>query len=413
MFYMGCMSVGVVPVPLYPTLSPEELEKTVNHSTAELAFVVSPAQLKKMLSVAPACPGLKRIIYHSQQSPLDKETTQQSPTEGAALTIAFPQFLGYSEQSTDTAFLERMGSIRPDQLATIVYTASLLRDDPQDDVSNKHGGDTQHWHLKGVMLSHANLLFTAKALAGALAVTDADTSVSFLPLCHPLQQLITIHIPILTGSQTFVNGGKMKKLLFHLHRVQPTYLFAPALFWKKIYSAVKQTLDDLLDRLKEEEEDEFEEEEATQRLIHQEAPFLRHSLKAAGFRRLRVGVSGLTPLPAAIASFLKDTLKLKLQECYVHPESTGIISCHPLGSDAADHPHTLGLPLSGVKVKSEPPNGEIVISGGNVFIGYWQVRSTSISFHPEFTQCINIGSAGNTGGIEGWEVVHRRLGRSG
>ena len=409
------MSVGVIPVPLYPTLSPEEVEKTVNHSTAELAFVVSPAQLKKVLAVAPACPVLKRVIYHSQQPPLEKETPQQSHTEGAAAltTIAFPQFLAYSEQSTDTAFLERMGSIRPEQLATIVYTASLQKDDSPYDVGNKLGGDAQRWHLKGVMLSHANLLYTAKALAGALSVTDADTSVSFLPLCHPLQQLITIHIPILTGSQTFVNGGKMKKLLFHLHRVQPTYLFAPALFWKKIYSAVKQTLDDLLDRLKEEEEDEFEEEEATQRLIHQEAPFLRHSLKAAGFRRLRVGVSGLTPLPAAIASFLKDTLKLKLQECYVHPESTGIISCHPLGSDAADHPHTLGLPLSGVKVKSEPPNGEIVISGGNVFIGYWQVRSTSISFHPEFTQCINIGSAGNTGGIEGWEVVHRRLGRSG
>ena len=78
-----------------------------------------------------------------------------------------------------------------------------------------------------VMLSHANLSWTAN---GAVAITNStpdDYSLSYLPLCHIAEQMFTIHGPI-TGGYSVYYAESMEKLPDNLKEVQPTVFLSTA-----------------------------------------------------------------------------------------------------------------------------------------------------------------------------------------
>ncbi len=64
------------------------------------------------------------------------------------------------------------------------------------------------------MLSHNNLLWTTKRAAEAMGIEETDRSLSFLPFSHITQQLLSIYIPIFTGSRgttpIFITASELK-----------------------------------------------------------------------------------------------------------------------------------------------------------------------------------------------------------
>ena len=82
-----------------------------------------------------------------------------------------------------------MDAIEPEDLAQLIIYTSGTTGPP-----------------KGVMLSHANLSWTAN---GAVAITNStpdDYSLSYLPLCHIAEQMFTIHGPITGGYSRVLRG---------------------------------------------------------------------------------------------------------------------------------------------------------------------------------------------------------------
>jgi len=91
---------------------------------------------------------------------------------------------------------------------------------------------------KCVMLSHVNLLFSARTFADLLTVAECDSIVSFLPLSHIMEQVLAIHLPIATGCRIYF-AESVGKLHPNMRDIQPTLVFAPPDLWLKVFRAVQ------------------------------------------------------------------------------------------------------------------------------------------------------------------------------
>ena len=159
---MAMTMLGIVHVPLYPTLSAEEYKYIINHSDAKMLVIGNKNIFAK---VEPAFPelNLEYGIYT-----LDKIEGQQELNEVLRLGIF------HRKQLAET--VEKIkASIKPEDLLTIIYTSGTT-------------GTS-----KGVMLSHKNLVHNFIRTARAQPLNHTHRVLSFLPLCHIFERSLNYH----------------------------------------------------------------------------------------------------------------------------------------------------------------------------------------------------------------------------
>lgn len=143
----GVFRVGGVVVPLLFLLSDTEIAHIIADAEPKVA-ITSPEFLPKIVAATSRLASPPTIVV------LD-----ELPTGAPPGTVTWQAFL---EGASPEPILERS----PDDLAVLSYT----------------GGTTGT--PKGVMLSHGNCLFNARASAAAVDVRDGDVSLQTLPLSH-------------------------------------------------------------------------------------------------------------------------------------------------------------------------------------------------------------------------------------
>src|SRR5688572_32311712 len=99
--------------------------------------------------------------------------------------LTWDDFLAKADGTTDAELDKRIDAIEQADLATLIYTSGTTGPP------------------KGVMLSHGNLAWTAKALLSVAGERDTDVSLSYLPLSHIAEQMATIHMPATAGSTVY------------------------------------------------------------------------------------------------------------------------------------------------------------------------------------------------------------------
>jgi long-chain acyl-CoA synthetase len=100
---------------------------------------------------------------------------------------------------------------------------------------NKNLGTTGQ--AKCVMLSHGNLAFSARTLGQVLAIEEGDSLVSFLPFAHIAEQMLAIHVPVVSRCRVYF-AENTAKLHRNMREIQPTLVFAPPELWRKIFLAI-------------------------------------------------------------------------------------------------------------------------------------------------------------------------------
>jgi acyl-CoA synthetase (AMP-forming)/AMP-acid ligase II len=147
--FFGALRIGVVPVPLYPTLGVEATARTFGDS--EAVAVATIGWFRKGVDEAAArAPGVRVIL-----EPPDLDVDAPTPA--------------YVEpDAEDLAFLQ--------------YTS----------------GSTGH--PRGVMLTHRNVVSTIKFMADAAGLTAEDRVVSWLPLYHDMGLIGCAFTPPLTAT---------------------------------------------------------------------------------------------------------------------------------------------------------------------------------------------------------------------
>jgi long-chain acyl-CoA synthetase len=141
--------MGAVDVPVYSTLTAEQSAYIVRDSGARIAFVSTREQFDKIESIRQGT-SLERVVV--------MDDLEQS---GAVSMSSLMRAPWHRE-----AFLKRLDSAQPDDLATIIYTSGTTGTP------------------KGVMLTHGNLTSNIVGSTTAFEFSHREGYVSFLPLSH-------------------------------------------------------------------------------------------------------------------------------------------------------------------------------------------------------------------------------------
>ena len=346
----AAMLAGGAPAGIYTTCSPEEVQYIVHHSESHVVLVEDAAQLAKVQAKRAEMPLCKHVVM-----------MRGAPATSDAL--AWDDFLAKAEGTSDAELDKRIDAIEQADLATLIYTSGTTGPP------------------KGVMLSHENLAWTARLLVDVGEGTPDDVSLSYLPLSHIAEQMATVHMPASTGSCVYY-AESIDKVADNLKDARPTVFFGVPRIWEKFHAALGGKLADV--------KGTKAKLVAWARKVNtavngfrdrgERVPFaldLQFKLAtklvitklktALGFDRARTLISGAAPIAPDVLEFF-SSLDLPIREIYGQSEDSGPTSFNMPGRTKIG---SVGPSLPGLECKIAD-DGEILIKGPNVFMGYYK-----------------------------------------
>ena len=348
----AAMMAGGAPAGIYTTCSSEEVAYIVDHSEAHVVVVEDAAQLAKIAARRDAMPRLRWIVL------------MRGATGAGGEVLSWDQFNAKADATAQAELDARLEALEPQQLATLIYTSGTTGPP------------------KGVMLSHDNLAYTSRLLldtGGATPLTDV--SLSYLPLSHIAEQMSTIHMPTTIGSVVYF-AESLDKVAENIKEVRPTAFFGVPRIWEKFHAVMasrfaevtgaRRRLLDWARRVCSEVHARSDRGQPIPALLRAQYAVadrvvIRKIKAAVGFDRARVLSSGAAPIAPDVLAFFAS-IDLPIREIYGQSEDSGPTSYNLVGKTRIG---SVGPPMPGVEVKIAD-DGEILVRGANVFLGYYK-----------------------------------------
>ncbi len=343
----AALGLGLVVVPLYVNDRGNNIAYILDDSEARLLVISDELQWQELLPHIDERQALKNTVC--------LEKANFGKTALGQLPCYVGDFLPAGQQTLRTDIDD------PHSLATIVYTSGTTG------------------RPKGVMLSHRNILSNALSCYRCVAINEEDVFLSFLPLSHALERTVGYYLPMMTGAKVSF-ARSIPDLGEDLLTQRPTVIISVPRIYERIYGRV-------LDQLEEKPAFARKLFDAAvsvgwQRFLYHQGraswlpallcwPLLAHlvanKVLARLGGRLRIAICGGAPLPPRIGeTFI--ALGLPLLQGYGMTEASPVASAnHP----DDNIPTSVGTPLDGVEA-SLGENGELLIRGDNVMLGYWR-----------------------------------------
>jgi long-chain acyl-CoA synthetase len=351
---LAILTRGGVTVPVYATLTAAQARYIIQDSGARVAFVSTAEQLDKLQRVRHELPSLEAIVSFA---PVAKASPSVLTLDDL-IARGHARLMG--EWGAGRQFRDGAREIRPDQLATIIYTSGTTGEP------------------KGVMLSHHNLISNLMAGHTVVPVGPDDVSLSFLPLSHSFERLVSY--VYLAHGVTIVFAESMDTVGRDLGIVRPTVMTGVPRVYEKFQARIlerghalpqpRRTLfywGVIVAHAKARAEGNGGRAGAVLALEAKIAERLVFSKIREGVGgRLWCLVSGSAPLPMHTAEFFFG-LGLPITEGYGLTETSPVVTANPTHATRLG---TVGKPIPGVEIRIAD-DGEVLVRGPNVMIGYY------------------------------------------
>jgi long-chain acyl-CoA synthetase len=335
-------TAGAVTVPVYETSSAEQAEWILSDSGARACFVETASYGDIIGSFRDRVPALS----HVWRIDSDLDSLRAAGAD-----------LG------DEVVAERAAKAGAADLATVIYTSGTTG------------------RPKGCELTHENLLSDVRnAFLGPLTVVAGAQNpgtLLFLPLAHVFARII--QVGCLEGGIVLGHCGDLTALLPALASFRPTFILAVPRVFEKVYNTAEQ-------KAVSEKKGAIFSRAADVAIAYsraldgpgrpsfglraQHAVFDRlvyGKLRAALGGRTEYAVSGGAALSERLSHFFRG-IGVTVLEGYGLTETTAATTVNRPDRNKIG---TVGQPLPGVAIKIAD-DGEILISGKNVFPGYWR-----------------------------------------
>lgn len=337
----AALTMGATVVPIYPTLLPAQIAYILKDSGAEVAFAGD-------LKIA------KKIEEAIKQAHLQTLTVIMHGNPNGNLSLARIIEDGKDTPYSLETWKEGCYLVRPDDIATIVYTSGTTGEP------------------KGAMLQHKALTFVCRAIQTNLPINHTDRFVSFLPLSHIYERVAGHFLPISCGAEIFY-AESLRTLPQDIILAQPTILLTVPRFLDSVRAKILTLA----------EESPSWKRKIFHWVLAEGKRRLHNDLKPVGLKgrlldrltgkkirarfgeRLRFMVSGGAPLPQDLVEFYAS-FGIMILQGYGLTETSAVVSVnHP----ARNRPDSVGEILPGLQVKLAE-DGEILVKGPSIMLGY-------------------------------------------
>jgi long-chain acyl-CoA synthetase len=347
----AAFGLGVAYVPMYEAQNEKDWKFIVNDCEAKVLIVANEKILAKAKSfLGGTIPSLKHIVV--------LDAGAGAAGEGIS---TYKSILDAAKPAPATT--------RPtkDDVACFIYTSGTTGSP------------------KGVILSHSNIASNVTAVHDIFPMSDDDRSLSFLPWAHSFGQTCELHALFSSGASMAICDA-VDKLLAELAEVQPTLLFSVPRIFNKIYTAVQKNIAEkpkpvqalvkaaLKATAKERDGKRLTIPELTLLTLADKLVFAKVRERFGG--RLKYAFSGGAAISREVAEFI-DSLGVTVYEGYGLTETSPIATANYPGLRKIG---SVGRAIPGVRIEIDPTNGggekngrlegEIVVYGPNVMVGY-------------------------------------------
>jgi long-chain acyl-CoA synthetase len=360
------LAIGAANVPIYPTLTGEQVAALIKDAGCRIAVVSTRQQFDKLNAVRTQT-DLERIVIMDAAA----------PAEGA---IAFSSLLAGADargSERDPVFDALVRSVEPKDICTLIYTSGTTGEP------------------KGVVLTHGNIASNQNFAAAGFNFNASDSCISFLPLSHITARALD-YVMYMSGAQV-AYCSQFDKLPVAMKEIKPTVLVGVPRVYEKIRQAVEQksAQSPVKKRilawaigLGAGHIDTVYSGKAPGSPLWKLASRLVYSKVREAFGgHVRVFVSGGAPLGMDTARWFASA-GIALWEGYGLTETSPVIA---LNSPLHHRMGSVGMPLPNVELKLAA-DGELLTRGPAVFSGYWQKPTAT-------AECIDADGWFSTGDI--------------
>lgn len=351
-FDFALLQIGVLNVPMYPTISTREYAYILAESEA-LYCVTGDGDLYDKVSGAQEQNGvrLKEIFSFCDHPHLRRWDSLMAPA------------------GCDLTQVERIKkTVRIDDVATLIYTSGTTG------------------NPKGVMLTHRNISFNVEAMRILLPMRPGDRGLSFLPVSHVFERVAVYAYIAYGGSISFTGTDNLGGETGDLQAIQPHFFTCVPRLLEKVYDKIYQKASHLTGikrrlffwamQLTEKWSFQYEPKglEALQWRIAQKLIFSKWRTALGG--QVKGIVTGASACPLHIMRVF-NAAGIPVREGYGMTEAAPALSFsrfEPGGAMLG----TVGQPIEGVEIRIEPGEayspgeGEIWAKSPGVMEGYYK-----------------------------------------
>ena len=244
---------------------------------------------------------------------------------------------------------------------------------------------------KGAELTHEGLQAVTEGLISAgegIFEQGTERGVSYLPLCHAAEQMLTNVLALRLGSRYYF-CPELEQLKDHLVKARPTVLLGVPRVWEKFESALRAQLGQATGVKKNLVEWALDaEQEATLKEIEtgETQTGLKRRLarrlvvdkirEALGLDQVKLAISGAAAISESTLRFFAS-IGVVIHEAYGMTETTGVATFQPPGRPRFG---TVGRAIAGVEVRLSD-EGEILLRGANMIRGYHKLPEHSAELY--------------------------------
>ncbi|MBC7694466.1 MAG: long-chain fatty acid--CoA ligase [Burkholderiales bacterium] len=341
----GCQQVNIVTVPIFPTISNTDLQFILNHAEVKAVFISDQSIYGKLVSLEKELPLLKHIISFN-------------PLEGI---MSFSDFLELGKQNeVPEKIADIKKSILPSNLLTILYTSGTTG------------------IPKGVMITHHNLVSNILAVQDFAPFQSSWKALSFLPLNHVYERMVCT-LYLYKGISVYYAEG-LETIGDNLKEIQPQIFVSVPRLIERVYEKITATGEKLT---------------GTKRKIFDWSMRLANNYELNNkngiwygiqhkiadklvYSKWRAAVGGKLVCIASGGAALNPKLEriflcanIICLQGYGLTETCVVVSVNHFGEDNI-RIGTCGPVIDGVSVKIAEEDGEILVKGPNLMLGYYK-----------------------------------------
>jgi long-subunit acyl-CoA synthetase (AMP-forming) len=346
---IGAILAGAVPAGIYTTNTPAQVRYITDHCEAKVSFADTPEQVDKFVGEQDRMPRLE-VVVQMLGRPVESQ-------RGRLRILGWEELLAMGDELPESELEARMNAQKPDDVCTLIYTSGTTGEP------------------KAVMITHTNIVWTAAATSKTYEFGPNDISVSYLPLSHIAEQIVTVHCPMCLGALIYF-ADSLEKVGDALKEVRPTIFLGVPRVWEKIQAKMvaagattpplKKKIAAWARRVGLKAGYAIQKGEARPLTLPIAERLVFEKVKdRLGLDRARLCITSAAPISKETLEFFLS-FGINVLEVYGMSECTGPATYSPIGDFRTGK---CGIVLPGTEVKIAE-DGEICMRGKHVFKGY-------------------------------------------